>query len=72
MPIIEVTVLDSVSDEKCRELIEKLSRTSWDVLKCPRNRITVYVNKVARCQFGEGGVTADDPKFLTDRDLTSY
>ncbi|CAK0777366.1 4-oxalocrotonate tautomerase [Azospirillaceae bacterium] len=72
MPIIEITVLDSASDEKCKELIEKVSRATWDVLKCPRNRITVFVNKVPRGQFAEGGVLADAPNFLTDRDLTSY
>lgn len=72
MPIIEVKVLDTVSDEKCRELIVQLSKTTWDVLKCPRNRISVYVEKMPKAQFGEGGIPADAPNFLTDRDLVSY
>jgi 4-oxalocrotonate tautomerase family enzyme len=72
MPIIEVTTLTNTSEEKCKELIEKLTRTTWDVLQCPRNRITVVVTRVPRELFGEGGAAASDPEFLTKRDLTSY
>lgn len=72
MPIIKITTLSSTTDAKCKELVETLTKATWDVLQCPRNRITVYVEKVPREMFGEGGVVASDPEFLTKRDLTSY
>ncbi|HEV7372938.1 tautomerase family protein [Arenibaculum sp.] len=72
MPIIEVTTWTGITDDKARELMESLTRTTVDVLKCPLDKVTVYVSEVPKARWSEAGTIGSDPDWATKSRRQGY
>lgn len=65
MPVITVTTWPSPSDEKSRELMQELTKTVKEVVGCPLDKITVYIQEIPPSRWAEGGSVGSDPDFPT-------
>lgn len=46
-----------------REIITELTEAMHRVTGAPIDRITVFIAEIPRSQWGEGGITGDNPDF---------
>ena len=63
MPIISVTTWPNQTDEKCQELIERLTLTVHEVTGAPLDKIVVYIQEVPQTRWGEAGILGSDQRF---------
>ena len=62
MPILSVAIWPH-TDEKYRELIERLTETTHQVTGAPLDKITVCIHEVPQARWGTAGVAASQPQF---------
>ena len=71
MPIINITTWSTPSDIK-QKLITEVTKTVHEVSGAPLDKITVYVQEIAKDSWGEAGVLGSDPEFPTKSRRSSY
>lgn len=63
MPILNVDLMYSYSEEQKKSLIHDLTVSTHELLKIPAEKIVVILNDHKACEWGRAGVTPEDADF---------
>ncbi|MFW2491741.1 tautomerase family protein [Clostridium chromiireducens] len=63
MPVLNVDILTKCSTDQKKQLIEKLAKSTYDLLNIPPEKIVVIAKEFEATDWGRGGVVANDESF---------
>lgn len=63
MPILNVDILTKCSLDQKKQLIEKLTKSTHDLLNIPAEKIVVIAKEYASTDWGRAGIVANDEDF---------
>lgn len=63
MPVLNVDILTKCSTDQKKQLIEKLTKSTYDLLSIPPEKIVVIAKELEATDWGRGGVVANDESF---------
>lgn len=60
MPIVHVKILEGRNDDQKKALIENVTAAVVESIDCPKERVSVHVEEMAKTNFGIAGVRMSD------------
>lgn len=72
MPYIQIHCLPLHSKEKSKMLLEQVTKSVYDVLHCPLDKISVSILEIEKSNWADAGVVSDDPEFMKKSERKRY
>jgi 4-oxalocrotonate tautomerase len=60
MPHVVVRMLEGRTEEQKRALVEKVTAAISETANAPKERVTVYIEEMAKSNYAEAGVLISD------------